>query len=142
MKLLQGSTVVSLALIGLSLSSPFQSEAALTRLEARSGCDQGDCPDNNFGLDLEGVRKGTGWQYYIRWKGGCGCSWVRSSEDGCGSVDICSGNHQVCLDWRRGRGHWINPMGHRTCYALNSGYVCPDRNLWEAWPTKEVPCNW
>ncbi|KAJ6783678.1 hypothetical protein PWT90_08144 [Aphanocladium album] len=116
---------------------PTEGSAAFSIL---SGCNQGTCPDNALGFDLYSWKSGGKWRYKIRWQGTCGCSEVGTSSDGCGTLDICSGRQKVCIDYGRGRGHWISPNGDRRCYAISSDYVCTDQ--WEAWPTKEVPCAW
>lgn len=137
-----GKAAVALLLAGQVLASPLEAASALSGRAAMSGCDQGTCPDNDFGLDILGEPGSIwGWNYNLRWKGKCGCSQVGVSEDGCGTLDTCTGRHSVCLDWRSRRGHWVNQNGHKTCYSLDTGYVCAQKE-WEAWPTAEVACTW
>ncbi|KAJ3492473.1 hypothetical protein NLG97_g5368 [Lecanicillium saksenae] len=160
MKSTQFSAAAMFFLAGLGLSSPVQTDDVAAQPAAQSdvqsaaelaaeretelailrGCDQGDCPDNDFGFDLYSYVSGGKWKYKIRWQGICGCNDVSTSDDGCATLNICSGKQTVCIDHGRGRGHWIDPHGTRKCYAISSGYVCND--LWEAWPTREVACAW
>lgn len=103
------------------------------------------CPDKKFGVDLRAIYhdEGNYWGYYLQWKGQCGCDSFGSSEDGCANFDICTGHHSVCLDWRSGRGHWIDPAGKRTCYSLAQGMIQEHPfKIWESWPTAIVPCTW
>ncbi len=152
MKLELVNTVFGLVLLsGQSLSSPLEQQQQqqqkqqppdeLSTLEPLSACEQGDCPDNGFGLDLLSTKDLLGWRYILRWQGRCGCSTWDVSEDGCAVITPCGVSHRVCLDWRSRRGHWIDDGGRKTCYSIDHGYVCANEK-WEAWPTAEVTCSW
>ncbi|KAM3562923.1 hypothetical protein MY1884_001544 [Beauveria asiatica] len=135
-------TVVGLVLLaGQVLTSPLEQQHPRAVMEPFSACDQGNCPDNRFGLDLLSLKNLFGWSYTLRWKGHCGCTTYGTSEDGCVVLKACGVYHRVCLDWRSRRGHWIDSNGHKTCYSIDHGYVCA-KEKWEAWPSAEVACTW
>lgn len=142
--MLRGLVATGLLLACQALGSPLTTPSSNALLQPQSGCSQGICPDNPFGVDLMALGHGeAGWSYYIRWQGRCGCNQFDTSDDGCASFDICSGHHSVCFDYRYNRGHWIDPVGKRTCYSLKQSRVCESYGVyWEAWPTAEVPCTW
>lgn len=134
---------------GQAISSPLEQQQQqqqqppdeLSTLEPRSGCEQGYCPDNRFGLDLLSIKYSSRWEYRLRWESHCGCFSYLVSEDGCAVIAPCGVPQRVCLDWRSRRGHWIDETGHKTCYSMDQGYVC-GWEKWEAWPTAEVKCSW
>ncbi|OAA53742.1 hypothetical protein ISF_08681 [Cordyceps fumosorosea ARSEF 2679] len=130
-------------LAALSSALPPVPPSSATALALRSGCNQSACPDGRFGLDLWSVwAHNFAWLTELRWRGECGChAFAVDTLAGCKTFTICTGTHSVCLDWRAGRGHWIDPQGKKTCYSLKNDYVCGTRG-WQAWPTEEVECTW
>ncbi|KAK8142625.1 hypothetical protein G3M48_008502 [Beauveria asiatica] len=116
--------------------------ALSSSLERRSGCNQSKCPDSRFGFDvLSNKLRWSEWFYFLRWSGTCGCHSIQIFQDGCKTFSICSGTHSVCMDWKRGRGHWVDPGGVKRCYTLLDDYTC-DGKYWAAWPKDEVDCTW
>ncbi|KAJ4147102.1 hypothetical protein LMH87_001649 [Akanthomyces muscarius] len=149
------ATAVGLLLAGRpSLASPLNATALAAPLNstvdtdtlslhlARSGCHQSDCPDTRFGVDIISMytEPFRTWLYFLRWQSVCGCHKEQVFADGCRSFTTCTGRHSVCFDWHGGRGHWIDPSGHKTCWYLSSDYIC--RQTWLAWPKIEVACTW
>ncbi|KAM3441429.1 hypothetical protein MY4824_001553 [Beauveria thailandica] len=116
--------------------------ALSSSLERRSGCNQSKCPDSRFGFDvLSNKLRWSEWFYFLRWSGTCGCHSIQIFQDGCKTFSICSGTHSVCMDWKQGRGHWVDPGGVKRCYTLLDDYTC-DGKYWAAWPKDEVDCTW
>ncbi|KAF1731678.1 hypothetical protein BB8028_0003g09200 [Beauveria bassiana] len=135
-------TVVGLVLLVVQvLTSPLEQQHPRAVMEPQAACEQGQCPDSRFGLDLLSEKSTFSWNYKLRWRGHCGCSTHVSSEDGCAVVTACGVSHRVCLDWRSRRGHWIDGNGSKTCYSIDHEYVCA-REKWQAWPSAEVECTW
>ncbi|EJP64954.1 uncharacterized protein BBA_06129 [Beauveria bassiana ARSEF 2860] len=126
-----------------SLSLNMTTDLALSSsLARRSGCNQSNCPDSRFGFDvLSNKLRWSEWFYFLRWWGTCGCQKVQIFKDGCKTFTICSGTHSVCMDWKQGRAHWVDPGGVKRCYTLTDEYLC-DGKMWAAWPTGEVACTW
>ncbi|XWW99178.1 hypothetical protein V2A60_007186 [Cordyceps javanica] len=112
-----------------------------TALSPRTGCNQSDCPDSRFGFDMFSSWSQFFWYSHIRWWGACDCQKFFVHDDGCATFSICTGTHSVCVDYRKGRAHWVDPNGHKTCYSMRSEYICGSR-LWASWPTNEVACTW
>ncbi|KAM3511411.1 hypothetical protein MY11210_004961 [Beauveria gryllotalpidicola] len=111
-------------------------------LEARKDCYQTRCPDSRFGFDVFSYKlRFTDWLYGLRWSGVCGCHQMQIWQDGCHTFNICSGRHSVCMDWRQGRAHWVDPAGVKRCYTLLDDYTCGGK-YWTAWPKDEVDCTW
>ncbi|KAM0738789.1 hypothetical protein ACQRIT_006526 [Beauveria bassiana] len=108
-------TVVGLVLLVVHvLTSPLEQQHPRAVMEPHAACEQGQCPDNRFGLDLLSEKSTFSWNYKLRWRGHCGCSTHDSSEDGCAVVTACGVSHRVCLDWRSRREHWIDGNGSKT----------------------------
>lgn len=128
-----------------SLAAPLNTTIdpdTLSQHLARSGCYQGSCPDTRFGVDILGMymERYRIWLYLLRWQNACGCYQQQVFADGCKTFTTCTGRHSVCFDWHGGRGHWVDPSGHKTCWYLSSDYVC--HHKWLVWPKIEVACTW
>lgn len=127
--------IATLALAGLALSTPLDFSGPVSVLEARSGCNQGTCPDTKYGIyffTYENVPGDGKWQYKIRWQGKCGCTDIATDDRGCADMHNCSGHQHVCFDYHNNRADWTDPGGKRRCYSLSSEYVCPASGMWEA----------